>query len=65
MDKSTLDAFFCNDQHALALAEFVKDSGTTQGLRCRVQGLGFSEDMGRFLGPYLKDLSRLGDVRGL
>ena len=25
VDKSTLDAFFCNDQHALAIAEFVKE----------------------------------------
>lgn len=26
VDKSTLDAFFCNDQHALAIAEFVKEA---------------------------------------
>ncbi|CAE7482763.1 EEF1AKNMT [Symbiodinium natans] len=26
VDKSTLDAFFCNDQHALAIAEFIKEA---------------------------------------
>ncbi|CAL1142289.1 unnamed protein product [Cladocopium goreaui] len=26
VDKSTLDAFFCNDQHALAIMEFLKEA---------------------------------------